>query len=105
MPYKLPSMALLCDSTIGEGESVPPNTKFKKSWHIQNSGTETWPEGICLQHTGGVMMGDCINVPVPLLDPKDTMELSVILTSPSELGVFQSKWRMMTSTGSYFGGT
>ncbi|XP_033217192.1 protein ILRUN [Belonocnema kinseyi] len=103
VPHKLPSMALLCDSTIGEGESVPPNTKFQKSWNIQNSGTETWPEGICLKHTGGITMGDCVSVPVPQLPPKDTMELSVILTSPTELGVFQSKWRMMTSTGSYFG--
>lgn len=96
-------MTLLCDSTIGEGESVPPNTNFQKSWHIQNSGTEAWPNGIQLQHTSGVPMG-CTRVPVLPLAPKETMELSVTLTSPVETGVYQSKWRMMTSNGTYFGG-
>lgn len=102
-PFKLPCMALLGDFTIGEGEAVQPSTKFRKSWHIQNTGTEPWPEGVCLQHTGGVQMGDCNRVAVPSLAPSDTMELSIVLTSPTELGVYQSKWRMMTSTGSYFG--
>ncbi|XP_043478039.1 protein ILRUN [Leptopilina heterotoma] len=102
VPNKLPCMSLLCDSTIGEGESVPPNTKFRKSWRIQNSGTETWPEGICLHHTGGAVMG-CTSVPVPALASKDDMELSVTLTSPNEVGLFQSKWRMMTTNGCYFG--
>ncbi|XP_012265109.1 protein ILRUN [Athalia rosae] len=102
-PFKLPSMGLLCDSTIGEGESVPPNTKFRKSWQIQNTGTEAWPEGTCLQHTGGVKMGDSTPVPVPCVAPKATLELSVELVSPVEPGVYQSKWRMATPTGSYFG--
>lgn len=34
----LPSMALVKDVTIGEGESVPPRTKFLKTWRIQNTG-------------------------------------------------------------------
>lgn len=97
-------MTLVCDCTIGEGESVSPNTKFQKSWRVQNSGSESWPEGISLQYTGGVVMGDCTRIEVPALEPKKVTEISVILTSPNELGVYQSKWRMMTSTGSYFGG-
>lgn len=35
---KLPSMAFVRDVTIGEGESVPPNTTFVKTWRIQNNG-------------------------------------------------------------------
>ncbi|KAH0552597.1 protein ILRUN [Cotesia glomerata] len=102
-PFKLPSMTLVCDCTIGEGESVSPNTKFQKSWRVQNSGNESWPEGISLQYTGGIVMGDCTRIEVPPLGPKEITELTVTLTSPNELGVFQSKWRMMTVTGSYFG--
>ena len=97
-------MTLICDSTIGEGEAVPPNTKFRKTWQVQNSGTEPWPEGVCLSYTNGVQMGECVRVPVPCLPAKETIELSVDLTSPPDFGVFQSKWRMMTSNGSYFGG-
>ena len=33
-----PSMTLLRDVTVGEGEAVTPNTRFIKTWKIQNSG-------------------------------------------------------------------
>ena len=35
---ELPSMTVVDDVTIGEGESVPPKTRFFKAWRIQNSG-------------------------------------------------------------------
>ena len=38
---KLPSMSFVRDITIGEGESVPPDTNFVKSWQVQNSGKST----------------------------------------------------------------
>ncbi|EFN77392.1 uncharacterized protein C6orf106 homolog [Harpegnathos saltator] len=101
-PLKVPCMTLICDSTIGEGESVPPSTNFQKSWRIQNSGTEAWPNGIHLELISGEQMG-VTRIAVPPLGPKETTELSVTLSSPSEAGVYQSKWRMMTATGIYFG--
>jgi hypothetical protein len=36
---ELPEMQFLCDITIGEGESVAPNTNFVKTWRIKNTGT------------------------------------------------------------------
>lgn len=36
---ELPLMKFMCDITIGEGESVAPNTKFIKTWRIKNIGT------------------------------------------------------------------
>ncbi|XP_033337462.1 protein ILRUN [Megalopta genalis] len=104
-PLELPHycMTLICDSTIGNGESVPPDTKFRKSWCVQNSGTEPWPDGVCLQRTGGLVMG-CTRVAVPSLGPKETTEVSVELVSPPVPNVtYHSQWRMKTSTGSYFG--
>lgn len=98
-------MTLICDSTIGEGESIPPLTNFQKSWHIQNSGTETWPEGVCLQYIGGVQMGACTKVPVSSLGPAEITVISVDLQSPPYCGTFKSKWRMMVkSTETFFGG-
>jgi len=35
---KVPQMSFVKDITIGEGESVTPNTKFTKTWRLQNSG-------------------------------------------------------------------
>lgn len=31
-------MSFVRDVTIGEGESVPPDTPFTKTWRIQNTG-------------------------------------------------------------------
>lgn len=97
-------MLLICDCTIGEGEAVSPNTNFLKSWRVKNSGNEPWPEGICLLQTDGADMGQCRRIDVPSISPNDTIELSVTLTSPNDIGVYHSQWRMMTATGSYFGG-
>ncbi|XP_003489317.1 protein ILRUN [Bombus vosnesenskii] len=102
--HKFPCMMLISDSTIGEGESIPPLTNFRKSWHIQNSGREAWPDGVCLQYIGGVQMGECTKIPVPSLGPGEITEVSVDLQSPPHCGTFQSKWRMMVkSTEILFG--
>ncbi|KAG7254947.1 hypothetical protein CRUP_013878 [Coryphaenoides rupestris] len=36
-----PSMSFMEDVTIGEGESVPPDTPFTKTWRIQNTGPDS----------------------------------------------------------------
>lgn len=35
---KLPELAFVSDVTVGEGEAVPPNTTFTKTWRIANPG-------------------------------------------------------------------
>ena len=38
-------MTLIKDVTVGDGEEVPPNTRFVKTWKIQNPGKivyRTW---------------------------------------------------------------
>jgi len=35
---KIPQMRFIADVTVGEGEAIPPNTRFVKTWRVQNSG-------------------------------------------------------------------
>ena len=35
---KTPMMTFISDVTIGEGEAVPPDTEFIKTWRIKNNG-------------------------------------------------------------------
>ncbi len=35
---KIPQMRFIADVTVGEGEAIPPNTKFVKTWRVENSG-------------------------------------------------------------------
>ena len=35
---KIPQMKFIGDVTVGEGEAIPPNTRFVKTWRVANSG-------------------------------------------------------------------
>nr|CAG4645788.1 EOG090X0CQ9 [Lynceus sp. MCZ IZ 141354] len=102
---KLPSMSFVKDVTVGEGESVPPNTRFIKTWQIANTGDEAWPLGCQLTYTHGCHLSEQERITVPPLPPKQTTDVSVEMTSPSEPGIYECKWRMVTPNGSYFGDT
>ena len=50
-------MVFVKDITIGEGESIPPNTTFVKTWRVQNPGPDRWPPGCILRW----MFVECCN--------------------------------------------
>nr|CAG4645088.1 EOG090X0CQ9 [Leptodora kindtii] len=102
---KLPSMTLIKDITIGEGESVPPCTSFVKTWRVANNGDDKWPEGCYIAFTGGVNLSPQATVSAVALGPGEFTDLSVEMSSPSQPGMYESKWRMATPYGSYFGDT
>jgi len=103
--HKLPNMTLIQDVTIGEGESVPPNTNFVKTWKVANNGDDRWPEGSYLAYTGGVNLAMKNSVCVRALSPGETTDISVDMNSPTLPGMYESKWRMATPNGCYFGDT
>ncbi|XP_046320342.1 protein ILRUN isoform X3 [Marmota monax] len=99
----VPSMSFVKDVTIGEGESIPPDTQFIKTWRIQNSGAEAWPPGVCLKYVGGDQFGHVNMVMVRSLEPQEIADVSVQMCSPSRAGMYQGQWRMCTATGLYYG--
>lgn len=100
---KLPCMTFVKDVTIGEGESVPPNTKFVKTWRVVNSGEESWPPGCILKFTLGDRLGPQEKIPIGVLAPGEMADLSVEMISPEKTGIYQGQWRMCTSIGKFFG--
>lgn len=86
----------LRDVTIGEGESVQPNTKFTKTWLVTNSGNQQWPNrNLCLRFCQGEFMSaEANSIKVPSLHPGQEHEISVDMTSPVEPGYYSSQWRM-----------
>ncbi|GFS97459.1 protein ILRUN [Nephila pilipes] len=99
----LPKMAFVRDVTIGEGEAVPPNMKFIKTWKIQNPSDERWPPGCCLRFTAGDQLGHVDRVIVDALEPLEMTDVSVEMISPQSAGIYQGQWRMSTATGQFFG--
>ncbi|KAK7098971.1 protein ILRUN-like [Littorina saxatilis] len=100
---ELPSMAVVDNVTVGEGEAITPNTKFYKTWRIKNSGTERWPPGCNLRWLSGDCMSHSGWLTVEALAPGECFDVTLELTSPSTAGVHQGQWRMATPTGHYFG--
>ncbi|XP_062315316.1 protein ILRUN-like [Osmerus eperlanus] len=98
-----PCMSFVEDVTIGEGESVPPDTPFTKTWRIQNTGAESWPPGVCLKYVGGDQFGHVNMVMVRSLDPQEMADVSVQMRSPVAPGMYQGQWRMCTATGLFYG--
>ncbi|CAG11834.1 unnamed protein product [Tetraodon nigroviridis] len=98
-----PSMSFVEDVTIGEGESVPPDTPFTKTWRIQNTGTDAWPPGVTLKYIGGHQFGHVNTVMVKSLDPQEISDISVQMRSPAAPGMYQGQWRMCTATGLFYG--
>ncbi|BFZ04843.1 hypothetical protein BsWGS_07882 [Bradybaena similaris] len=99
----LPSMTVLADMTVGNGEAVAANTHFVKSWRIKNSGLDRWPPGCHLRFISGENLAVAERKMVDPLDPGQTADVHVEMRSPSSNGVYVSMWRMATPTGSYFG--
>jgi len=99
----LPGMVFVRDVTVGEGESVPPNTRFVKTWRVQNPGPDAWPPGCVLRYVNGAVLSRTERVIAGPLDPYLSTDISIDMTSPAQPGLYQSKWRMSTATGSFFG--
>lgn len=101
-PSKLPSMSVLNDPVATEFENIEPNTTFQKTWHLYNNGSEPWPVGCYLQCAGGDRLGG-EPMQVPVLQPGEGRNVTLEMKSPGVPGIYQSKWRLCTASGSYFG--
>ena len=97
-------MTFVRDVTVGEGESVPPDTCFAKTWTIRNPGPETWPTSTCLKLARGHQMGVmCSSISVPSLSAGESVDVSIQMKSPDEPGTYDSEWRLASPSGVYFG--
>lgn len=104
----LPAMKFDRDETVGEGESVPPSTHFKKTWRLSNPGPDSWPPGCSLRFAGGSHIeNDAVNdrLELPPLGTNCSAEVSLRMRSPDQPGMYESRWQMVTPEGAYFGDT
>ncbi|CAL1546671.1 unnamed protein product [Lymnaea stagnalis] len=99
----LPSMSVVADVTIGDGESVAPNTTFLKTWRIKNPGIDRWPPGCHIRFCSGDNLSSIERKMVDALNPGETLDVNIEMRSPSSVGSYLSLWRICTPTGIYFG--
>jgi hypothetical protein len=93
------------DVTIPDDMDLEPGEKFTKIWRLQNSGTCPWTIGYLLYFESGDSIGGpaSIDLTSEVIEPGDTIDVSVDLVAPFETGTYQGNWKLRNVKGEGFG--
>lgn len=93
------------DATIPDGSTLPPNTRFTKTWLVKNTGSCTWNSGYSVIFSArGDAMGDLASFPLSAdVKPGETGRISVDLVAPAVIGDYQGYWRLRSDQNQEFG--
>ncbi|WP_019673973.1 NBR1-Ig-like domain-containing protein [Psychrobacter lutiphocae] len=99
--------------TISDGSLVCVNERFSKTWRIQNTGDTVWENRklVCQNTNDPLNHEDCLNkfnslfnfhiiplqtsIPIPLVKPGETVDLTVEFIAPSVPASVFSYWRIV----------
>ena len=105
------SVKLVTDVTFADNDMksppyVSPGKEFIKTWRVQNTGTCTWNPHYRLVFVSGnveaaQMAGQPINITGSIL-PGQIIDLSVTLSAPLKLAIYQGFWQMENNNGIRF---
>jgi hypothetical protein len=94
----------ITDVTVKDGTVFPPNAIFTKTWRLKNIGTCSWTRDHLLVFDSGARMGGPKAVQIgKIVDPGDSVDLSVDLVSPLEPGNYRGNWKLSTPGDQEFG--
>jgi len=90
--------------TIPDESEIEANSHFIKTWNIKNTGDLPWPEGTKLVCTDSDMQSLKHELPLPgIIEPGDSVMLSVTMVAPAIPGRYNSYWRLCTKENVPFG--
>lgn len=99
------AMAFVSDVSIPDGTVFAPGKSFTKTWRVKNTGTCDWTTDYSLVFTAGDHMnGQSIKMP-KLVQPGQTVDLSVNMIAPSANGNYGGYWQLRSQYGYNFGQT
>lgn len=102
----LNSLEFVGDITIPDGVSIPPGTKFKKTWAVRNTGGCFWDSSYAVVFYSGDLMGAPSSMPLMSsgsVKPGDLALISVEMVAPTELRTYTGFWRLKDPQGNIFG--
>jgi len=90
---------LLCkfveDITIPDGSIIMQNSKFRKTWKLQNVGQNTWPSETKLVFDSGHQLNAPNSIPISQqVPPGETIEISIDCEAPTQTGRYHSYWKL-----------
>jgi hypothetical protein len=92
------------DVTVPDGSHLAPNTLFRKTWHVRNTGDCAWDSSYRLTFLSGDRMSGPRSAPLDEpVEPGEEVDLSVTLISPETAGTYQGQWQLFAPDGTPFG--
>ncbi|GAB4503184.1 MAG: hypothetical protein Fur0043_01760 [Anaerolineales bacterium] len=92
------------DVTIPDGTVLERGSAFQKVWRLQNAGTCSWTTSYALVFVSGDGMSGPTSMALPgIVNPGETIDLSVNLTAPGKDGHYRGYWKLRNPGGSLFG--
>lgn len=97
-------VAFVTDVTVPDGTTFKPDQDFRKTWRLKNIGTCTWTKDYDLVFvSGNRMTGDKATPLTTSVKPGQTIDLSIELTAPIEIGKHTGYWALQNASGVVFG--
>lgn len=90
------------DVTIPDGTEMTPGQTFTKTWRLENSGTCPWTTDYSVQFLNGIEMGGKTAPLDSVVEPGETVDLSIDFTAPTEPGIHVSEWAIANESGVTF---
>jgi len=91
------------DVTIPDGTTIPAGQSFTKTWKVSNIGTCAWTATYQLVYVAGDSLGGKATAIGKVVNPGESADISVILTSSSATGNITGSWRLSNDKGLPFG--
>lgn len=92
------------DISVPDDTVIEAGETFTKTWELLNTGTCTWGAGYSLVFVAGDQMGSPDIEPLgQIVEPGETMELTVTLIAPTEPGTYRGEWKLRNANGVLFG--
>lgn len=97
------SAVYVSDVTIPDGTTVLAGQSFTKTWQVKNAGSCAWTATYQLTFVSGDSLGGKATVLNKVVNPGETADISVILTSTSASGSITGRWKLTNDKGQQFG--
>lgn len=83
----------LADVTYPDNTVVTTGDTFTKTWEIRNDGECSWGAGYSLEGVSGNFIDvSPVEVTFPVVQPSQTVQLSLVITAPPETGEASGSW-------------
>lgn len=93
----------VADITVPDGTDFKAGEAFIKTWRLRNSGTSTWTTEYALAFLSGPQMsGPAAVLLTASVPPGQTVDISVPLVAPQEIGAYRGFWGMRNPAGQTF---